>query len=76
MILTGQNLVWSAFAHLCVGLMKDDTSMLQQVRDAVASESIPIDDGKLSLGTWQGIYLCEHRNHGGAREVVATVFGE
>lgn len=41
-----------------------------------ASTSIPITAGKLALGTWQGIYLCEHRNHGGPRRLVATVTGE
>ncbi|MCB1194098.1 MAG: YjbQ family protein [Leptospiraceae bacterium] len=34
---------------------------------------IPITNGKLNLGTWQGIYLCEHRNHGGSRNLVATI---
>jgi secondary thiamine-phosphate synthase enzyme len=37
---------------------------------------LPVSDGRLRLGTWQGIYLCEHRNHGGARRVVVTLFGE
>lgn len=41
-----------------------------------ASVTIPVTNGRLSLGTWQGIYLCEHRNHGGARKVVLTLFGE
>ena len=41
-----------------------------------ASLSIPIAKGRLLLGTWQGIYLCEHRNHGGAREIVATILGD
>jgi secondary thiamine-phosphate synthase enzyme len=41
-----------------------------------SSVSVPIHDGKLCLGTWQGIYLCEHRNHGGARKLVLTVHGE
>lgn len=36
---------------------------------------IPITNGALNLGTWQGIYLCEHRNRGGARRLVVTVFG-
>ncbi len=39
------------------------------------SLSIPITRGQLNLGTWQGIYLCEFRNHGGNRHVVATVIG-
>lgn len=37
------------------------------------SVTIPITNGKLNLGTWQGIYLCEFRNHGGPRSVVITV---
>lgn len=41
-----------------------------------SSLSIPVTKGRLNLGTWQGIYLCEHRNHGGRRKVVVTVFGE
>lgn len=38
-----------------------------------SSVSIPISNGQLNLGTWQGIYLCEFRNYGGARKLVATV---
>lgn len=41
-----------------------------------SSVSIPIRNGRLALGTWQGIYLCEHRNHGGSRELVITAWGE
>jgi secondary thiamine-phosphate synthase enzyme len=40
------------------------------------SLSLPVSHGRLALGTWQGLYLCEHRNHGGARSVLVTVFGE
>lgn len=40
------------------------------------SLNIPISQGRLNLGTWQGIYLCEHRNHGGQRRVVVTLNGE
>lgn len=40
------------------------------------SVSIPISDGKLNLGTWQGIYLCEHRNNGGRRKLIVTLHGE
>lgn len=36
---------------------------------------IPITDGKLNLGTWQGIYLCEFRDYGGPRKIVATIMG-
>lgn len=38
--------------------------------------TIPIRDGRLALGTWQGIYLCEHRNRGGARRLIVTLHGE
>lgn len=40
-----------------------------------ASLNIPITNGRLNLGTWQGIYLCEHRNHGGSRRLVLTIMG-
>ncbi len=40
------------------------------------SLTIPIKDGRLDLGTWQGIYLGEHRDYGGARRIVVTVMGE
>ncbi|PWC16927.1 secondary thiamine-phosphate synthase enzyme YjbQ [Brenneria corticis] len=38
--------------------------------------TLPISDGRLNVGTWQGIYLCEHRNHGGSRRLVVTLQGE
>lgn len=41
-----------------------------------SSVSIPITNGRLNLGTWQGIYLCEHRNRGGSRKIVVTLSGE
>jgi secondary thiamine-phosphate synthase enzyme len=40
------------------------------------SLQIPITNGRLNLGTWQGIYLGEHRDHGGSRKLVLTIFGE
>lgn len=40
------------------------------------SNSIPITRGRLNLGIWQGIYLCEFRNYGGERNIVATIIGE
>lgn len=49
-------------AHLKSSLL--DTSVL-----------IPIRNGQLALGTWQGIYLCEHRDHGGARKILITAWG-
>jgi secondary thiamine-phosphate synthase enzyme len=41
-----------------------------------SSISVPVHEGKLALGTWQGIYLCEHRNRGGRRRLVLTLQGE
>ncbi len=40
-----------------------------------ASISLPVSNGRLMLGTWQGIYLCEHRNHASGRKIVITVQG-
>lgn len=40
-----------------------------------SSIQIPISNGRLNLGTWQGIYLCEHRNYGGNRKLVLTAYG-
>ncbi|WP_159019745.1 secondary thiamine-phosphate synthase enzyme YjbQ [Algibacter sp. L3A6] len=40
-----------------------------------SSVQIPITNGKLNLGIWQGIYLCEHRDYGGARQIVISAFG-
>ncbi len=41
-----------------------------------SSITVPVKDGRLNLGTWQGIYLCEHRNHGGPRKLIVTIIGE
>ena len=41
-----------------------------------SSLNIPVTEGQPKLGTWQGIYLCEHRNHGGSRRIIVTVQGE
>jgi len=41
-----------------------------------AALAIPVRDGRLALGTWQGIYLCEHRDRGGGREVVVTLLAQ
>lgn len=41
-----------------------------------SSLTLPVTGGQLNLGTWQGIYLCEHRNRGGSRRVVVTICGE
>jgi secondary thiamine-phosphate synthase enzyme len=52
--------------------------MPAHVKSALTGSSltIPISGGRLALGTWQGIYLCEHRDHGGSRDVIVTAFGE
>jgi secondary thiamine-phosphate synthase enzyme len=41
-----------------------------------SSLAVPVRDGSLALGTWQGIYLCEHRDSGGPRRLLVTAFGE
>ncbi|WP_349256402.1 secondary thiamine-phosphate synthase enzyme YjbQ [Chitinophaga sp.] len=41
-----------------------------------SSVMLPIRNGRFALGTWQGVYLCEHRNHGGRRKLVITAWGE
>ena len=41
-----------------------------------SSIQVPITDGRLNLGTWQGIYLCEHRNHASGRSLILTIQGE
>ena len=38
--------------------------------------SLPVSRGRFALGTWQGVYLCEHRDHGGARSLLVTLFGD
>jgi len=41
-----------------------------------SSLTLPVADGRLALGTWQGVYLCEHRNRAGPRSLLVTLFGE
>ena len=41
-----------------------------------SSVTLPVTDGRLDVGTWQGVYLCEHRDHGGSRRLVLTLWGE
>ena len=54
-----------------------DDDMPAHIKSSIlgASVSVPITNGRLNLGVWQGIYLCEHRNRGGARRLVATTQG-
>ena len=61
------------FIHTCEG--PDDMPAHVKASFFGAALTIPISDGRLALGTWQGIYLCEHRNRGGSRSVVATYQG-
>lgn len=62
------------YVHTCEG--PDD--MPAHVKASLLGNSltIPISEGRLCLGTWQGIYLCEHRDHGGSRRLVVTIQGE
>jgi secondary thiamine-phosphate synthase enzyme len=58
--------------------LEGDDDMPAHIKAALFGPSLtlPISAGRLALGTWQGIYLCEHRNRGGSRSVMATVWGE
>ncbi|HUQ69422.1 MAG TPA: secondary thiamine-phosphate synthase enzyme YjbQ [Planctomycetaceae bacterium] len=62
------------YVHTCEG--PDD--MPAHVKASLLGSSllIPVENGRLLLGTWQGIYLCEHRNHGGSRILVMTLEGD
>jgi secondary thiamine-phosphate synthase enzyme len=62
------------FAHTLEG--PDD--MPAHIKASLTGSSLvlPVSRGRLALGTWQGIYLCEHRNDGGSRSVVVTAVGE
>lgn len=62
------------YEHTLEGL--DDMPAHAKCSIAGTSVTIPITNGKLNLGTWQGIYLCEFRDYGGDRKVVATINGE
>jgi secondary thiamine-phosphate synthase enzyme len=58
--------------------LEGDDDMPAHVKAALLGPSLtlPVSDGRLALGTWQGIYLCEHRDRGGARTLLATAWGE
>ena len=62
------------FAHQLEG--PDD--MPAHIKTSLTGSALllPVAGGRLALGTWQGIYLCEHRNHGGPRSLLVTLFGE
>lgn len=61
------------FRHSCEG--PDDMPAHIKACFLGSTLSIPISDGKLSLGSWQGIWLCEHRNRAGSRKVMVTING-
>ena len=58
--------------------LEGDDDMPAHAKSVIVGPSIvvPVTEGKLNLGTWQGIYLCEFRDYGGARSIVATITGE
>lgn len=60
--------------HTCEG--PDDMPAHVKASLMGSSVSIPVGSGRLLTGTWQGIYLCEHRNHGGRRHLIMTLQGE
>jgi secondary thiamine-phosphate synthase enzyme len=62
------------YVHTCEG--PDDMPAHVKASMLGSSVSIPITNGAPNLGTWQGIFLCEHRNHGGRRRLVLTLWGE
>ena len=63
----------SYYQHTCEG--SDDMPAHLKASLLGSSVSIPITDGRLNLGTWQGIYLCEHRNRGSDRKLIITIQG-
>ena len=62
------------FKHTLEG--PDD--MTSHIKSSILGNSltIPISEGNFNLGTWQGLYLCEHRNNGGRRRILVTILGE
>ena len=59
-------------------IMEGEDDMPAHLKSSLLGSSlvIPITKGKLNLGTWQGIYLCEHRNNGGCRKILITLNGQ
>lgn len=62
------------YRHTCEG--PDDMPAHVKASLMGSSVTVPVSEGRLCLGTWQGIYLCEHRNHGGGRRLVLTLQGD
>lgn len=65
-------------ARLWTHTLEGPDDMPAHVKAALLGPSLtlPVSRGRPALGTWQGIYLCEHRDHGGSRSIVATAWGE
>ena len=77
--------MWTIFNRLVpegrpeyVHTLEGDDDMPAHAKSTLSGVSltIPITNGRLNLGTWQGIYFCEYRNYGGARKLVVTIVGE
>lgn len=64
----------SYYRHTLEG--EDDMPAHIKASTIGSSITVPIRDGKLAMGTWQGIYLAEHRDHGGCRSIAVTLHGE
>ncbi|MCD0176090.1 YjbQ family protein [Deinococcus sp. 14RED07] len=65
---------WEPFTHTLEG--PDDMAAHIKASLLGPSLTLPVQSGRLALGTWQGVYLCEHRDHGGPRRLVLTLTGE
>lgn len=65
---------WSGFRHTLEG--PDDMPAHMKNILIGSSLTLPVTNGRLNLGTWQGIYLLEHREHAGSRRIVLTLMGE
>ncbi len=65
---------WPPFEHTLEG--PDDMAAHIKASLLGAALSVPVQGGKLALGTWQGLYLCEHRRQGGPRRLLLTLMGE
>jgi secondary thiamine-phosphate synthase enzyme len=57
-------------------VLEGTDDMPAHIKSSIYGQSltIPITNGKLNMGTWQGIYLCEFRNNGGSRKIIATIY--
>ncbi|MFT2719668.1 secondary thiamine-phosphate synthase enzyme YjbQ [Deinococcus sp. A31D244] len=65
---------WEPFTHTLEG--PDDMAAHLKASLLGPSLTLPVQSGRLALGTWQGVYLCEHRDHGGPRRLILTLTGE